>query len=57
MREMGTRWEMSSGKKEKGGLVRSEGSKPITYPWQAREQTEQADGGVCVFTSSDPRFL
>lgn len=36
-REMGMRWEMSSGNKETGRLVRSEESKPIAYPCQARE--------------------
>lgn len=42
VREMSVGWEMSRGKREKGGWVRSEGKIPRAYPWQWRE----ADGEV-----------
>lgn len=56
-REVGIRQEVGSRKREKSRLVRSEINKIIAYFWQVREQTDQTDGEISVFTSSDPKFL
>jgi len=56
MREMGVRWEIDSGIKERGRLVGSEGSNPIAYPWQVRIDRTSRWRSLCFYWFR-PQFL